>query len=209
MSSPFPSPSEAEFSAAKRAIRMETQRKRRRQPDADALSHAILDTCLKLPEVVSAHTLMFYLDVRDEVRTQHALPRTLASDRRVVVPWCQGPSELQLFLLTDLQELEAGRFGILEPSAALRRLPEKQIQVSELDAIFVPGVAFDRHGGRLGYGKGYFDRLLKTVRPDCALTGLAFECQLCERVPMDSHDVYMDWIVTEQAIYRGTGRGLG
>ena len=69
----------------------------------------------------------------------------------------------------------------------------------------MPGVAFDRRGGRLGHGKGYFDKLLCRVPPRTPCIALAFECQLFPEVPMLPHDLFMDRIVTETAVYEGRG----
>ena len=70
----------------------------------------------------------------------------------------------------------------------------------------VPGVAFDRRGGRMGHGFGYYDKLLEHARPDAPLVALAFECQLFPEIPTQAHDIFMDKIITEQAIYAGKGR---
>ena len=69
--------------------------------------------------------------------------------------------------------------------------------MQELDLLVIPGLAFDRQGGRLGYGKGYFDRLLPGARPDALLAAVAFECQLFDAVPMQPYDVRVDAVVTE------------
>ncbi|MCA9210622.1 MAG: 5-formyltetrahydrofolate cyclo-ligase, partial [Planctomycetales bacterium] len=114
--------------------------------------------------------------------------------------------ELELFHLEDMNELEKGMYGILEPSAAQRERPEKRIAVEELDLIMVPGVAFDRQGGRTGHGKGYYDKLLEHARSDTPLIALAFECQLFDEIPMQEHDIFMDKVVTEDAVYEGRGR---
>ncbi len=67
-------------------------------------------------------------------------------------------------------------------------------------------MAFDRRGGRLGHGFGYYDKLLQRARPDTPLVALAFECQLFDAIPMQEHDIFMDRIVTEEAVYPGKGR---
>jgi 5-formyltetrahydrofolate cyclo-ligase len=74
--------------------------------------------------------------------------------------------------------------------------------VGEIDLIVVPGVAFDRRGGRTGHGKGYYDKLLTHARRDTVLVAVAFECQVFSEVPMTERDVFMDRIVTEKAVYR-------
>jgi 5-formyltetrahydrofolate cyclo-ligase len=89
----------------------------------------------------------------------------------------------------------------------LRGLPEKQVDVQELDLIMVPGVAFDRRGARMGHGKGYYDKLLQHARLNTPLVALAFECQLFEEIPVAEHDIFMDRIITEDHVYQGRGRG--
>ncbi|MNI15577.1 5-formyltetrahydrofolate cyclo-ligase family protein [compost metagenome] len=76
------------------------------------------------------------------------------------------------------------------------------------DVVFVPGLAFDRQGGRLGYGKGYYDRLQASWKQDSGFAlkppvwiGLAFSQQLVPEVPMDGHDAYMDMLITEEGIF--------
>jgi len=69
--------------------------------------------------------------------------------------------------------------------------------------VIVPGVAFDRNGGRIGHGKGYYDKLLQSVRDDSLRVGLAFECQIVDIIPKQSHDASMDYVVTENGSYEG------
>ena len=70
----------------------------------------------------------------------------------------------------------------------------------------VPGTAFDANGGRMGQGKGYYDRLLSRARPEAPLVALAFECQMFPEIPVAPHDVFMDVVLTEQNVYQGRGR---
>jgi 5-formyltetrahydrofolate cyclo-ligase len=106
-----------------------------------------------------------------------------------------------------MDELAIGMYRILEPKPELRHLPHKQVPVTELDLIIVPGVAFDRRGGRMGHGKGYYDKLLEHARPDTPLVALAFDCQLFPEIPTAAHDIFMDRIVTESGVVEGRGRG--
>jgi 5-formyltetrahydrofolate cyclo-ligase len=151
---------------------------------------------------------MYYVDVRSEVRTRHYLPTALTQDKRVVVPYCVN-GELELFHLQNMDELAVGMYKILEPKAELRALANKRVEVGDLDLVIVPGVAFDRDGGRTGHGFGYYDKLLNRARPDAPLIALAFECQLFPRIPMQTHDVFMDKVITETAVYAGKGRSAG
>jgi len=190
----------------KQQIREQAHAARRALENKDELSRIITDRVLQLPEYTRAKTVMFYIDVRAEVRTRHALPAALESGKTIVVPWCNEHRELELFRLGSMDELELGMYRILEPRAELRLLPEKQIAPHELDVILVPGVAFDRRGGRTGHGKGYYDKLLQHARDNAPLIALAFECQMFPEIPMQSHDIFMDKVVTEAAVYEGRGR---
>ncbi len=189
----------------KTAIRKQAHENRRAQLEKDAVSAKIVDRFMELPEYHSAKTVMFYVDVRDEVRTRQALPSALASGKRIVVPYCLD-GELELFWLENMEELELGMYRILEPKNELRTVASKHFQPTDLDLVMVPGVAFDRNGGRTGHGKGYYDKLLQHARLEAPLIALAFECQMFEKIPAESHDIFMDKIVTENVVYSGKGR---
>ena len=189
----------------KTAIRKQAHENRRQQPEKDAVSERIVRRFMDLAEYEKAGTVMFYVDVRDEVRTRHALPEALASGKRIVVPYCLN-GELELFWLENMDELELGMYRILEPKVELRDVAAKRLTPTDLDLVMVPGVAFDRNGGRTGHGKGYYDKLLQHARKDAPLVALSFECQLFEEIPAESHDIFMDKVVTEDVVYVGKGR---
>lgn len=190
----------------KNQIRQQAHENRRNQELKDELSVTIVDKFMALDEFAESNVVMFYVDVRTEVRTRHAFEAALATGKKIVVPWCNESGELELFHLESLDELEVGMYKILEPRKDLRSVAEKVVTAEELDLIMVPGVAFDRRGGRTGHGKGYYDKLLEHARPDAPLVALAFECQLFDEIPMQVHDIYMDKVISEAAIYEGVGR---
>jgi 5-formyltetrahydrofolate cyclo-ligase len=192
----------------KAEIRKRAHAARRALPHKDEISRLIVTRFVDLPEYRRAQTVMYYVDVRDEVRTRHALPAAVDSGKRIVVPWCNDAGELELFHLQKMEELAEGMYGILEPRAELRDRPETCVAPEDLDVIMVPGVGFDRRGGRTGHGKGYYDKLLQHARPDAPLVALAFECQLFEQIPMQNHDIFMDKVITEAAVYEGLGRTI-
>ncbi|MFN3190974.1 MAG: 5-formyltetrahydrofolate cyclo-ligase [Aureliella sp.] len=189
----------------KQEIRTAAHANRKAQVDKDSISGAIVNRFMDLPEYAAAKTVMFYVDVRDEVRTRQALPQAIQSDKRIVIPYCVD-GELELFHLESMDELELGMYKILEPKDELRTVESKRLQAEDLDLIMVPGVAFDRTGGRTGHGKGYYDKLLEHARADTPLVALAFECQMFEEIPCEDHDIYMDKVVTQDAVYDGRGR---
>jgi 5-formyltetrahydrofolate cyclo-ligase len=105
-----------------------------------------------------------------------------------------------------MDELELGMYRILEPKLELRTVAAKHLQPEDLDLVMVPGVAFDRNGGRTGHGKGYYDKLLQHARHNAPLVALSFECQLFDEIPAEEHDIFMDKVVTEKNIFIGRGR---
>lgn len=189
----------------KQEIRKTAHENRKNQSNKDAVSQAIVNRFIELPEYASAATVMFYVDVRDEVRTRHALPDAIQGNKRIVIPYCVD-GELELFHLESMDELEIGMYKILEPRAELRDIASKRLAPEDLDLIMVPGVAFDAQGGRTGHGKGYYDKLLEHARPDAPLVALAFECQMFPEIPCEQHDIYMDKVVTEKRVCIGKGR---
>ncbi len=194
-----------EIERRKRAMRRQAEANRRAQAGKDEASRAICRRLADLPEYAAAGTLSCYVAFRNEVRTRAFLEAAMASGKRVVVPYCHT-DRLALFRLESMDELAPGTLGILEPRAELRSLSARRIEAHDLDLMVVPGVAFDRRAARLGHGKGYYDRLLVDVRPDAPIVGLAFECQLFPEVPTRPHDVALDLVITERAVYRGRGR---
>jgi len=183
---------------------------RNEQIDKDVMSRIICAQFVAHPVYQQAKTVMWYIHCRSEVRTQSTLLGELDAGKRMVIPYCtkdqQGHNKLGLWWLEDFAELVPGMWGILEPPKQRWGELGKEVAPEQLDCVMVPGVAFDRNGGRLGNGAGYYDRLLKGVRADAVLIGVCFESQLVEQVSMDAHDVAMDIVMTEKNLYAGKGR---
>ena len=193
--------------ARKAAIREQARKNRIAQKDKDAVSRQIVGAFRALPAYAAAKAVMWYVDAGSEVRTRHVLPEALKGGKRIVIPYCiVETNQLELFLLEDMAELAEGAHKILEPRDDLRTRPGKRVAAEELDLVMVPGTAFDPRGGRMGQGKGYYDRLLSRVRPDCPLVALAFECQIFPEIPVAPHDVFMDLVLTESRTITGRGR---
>jgi len=198
---------------AKGLMRRKAYDARNEQPDKDAVSQAAVTRLMQLSEYCQAKTVLWYLDCRSELRTRHVLPEALAGSTRIIVPYCTvddaGANKLGLWSLASMDELAVGKWKILEPPHARWGESGKEVEPDELDLVIVPGVAFSRRGGRMGNGQGYYDRLLTQVRADCALIGLCYESQLFDDLIIGPHDVFMDKVVTESAIYTGQGRTPG
>jgi 5-formyltetrahydrofolate cyclo-ligase len=95
-------------------------------------------------------------------------------------------------------EMETNKWGIPEPKCPVEFIPPMM-----MDMVLVPLLGFDSKGNRIGYGKGYYDQFLPLLRPGCPKIGLAFECQkLNGLLPTESHDVPLDYVITEEKVYR-------
>ena len=139
-------------------------------------------------------TVTAFLSFGSEIDTRSLIGSILnrLSPPRLLLPSLRQSKTIVLRPFDRDTPLLPGPFGILEPETALSVPP------SEVDIFFLPGVAFDRRGGRLGYGKGYFDRLLAGRNAHGTRVGLAFSEQIVEKVPTGAHDRPMDYLVTEE-----------
>jgi 5-formyltetrahydrofolate cyclo-ligase len=115
-------------------------------------------------------------------------------DRRWVFPRVSGDDLTFHAILDPVSELVAGAFGILEPAAGLAEIP-----VPRIDAFFCPGLAFDPNGGRLGRGRGFYDRMLANARHDALKIGVCFDCQIVPDTLPQPHDVRMNGVVSEKS----------
>ena len=182
------------------AIRRAALEARRDVTDAATRASAIADRLRALEVYQRAGTICWYVGVRDEVATLEMIERALGEGRRAVVPWRAGEG-LELFAIAGAADLEPASFALLEPGLAARSDPARRTPPDAVDLFVVPGVAFDRQGRRLGYGRGFYDRLLALARPDAAIVGLAFDAQVVDRIPAAPHDVPMRAVVTESTVY--------
>lgn len=151
-----------------------------------------------VPEYKNAKAILFYVSAKpNEVDTHSLIREALSGNVRVLVPSTDfDRNELIISEIKDMIELAPARYGLLEP----RRDSLVPTDPGEADVIIVPGVAFDRHCRRIGFGGGYYDRLLADSK--ATTIALGYEGQMVERVPVDANDIPVDIIVTESGIYR-------
>ena len=158
-----------------------------------AASAAITARIAALPSFIAARTVLLTLPFRSEWDTLPLVEEALAAGKTVAAPRVNRATRmLDLHSLSEsARALLPGAFGIPEPAATADRVPPESVEW-----VLVPGVAFDRTGRRLGYGGGYYDRLLPLLGRATRVAG-AFDLQLVDRVPWAPHDVCVDVIVTE------------
>jgi len=156
-------------------------------------SRIITERLLALPEFARARTIFAYVSFRSEVETLDLIAHCLKRGVTVSVPLTL-PAEHRLLphaITEPGRDLAPGYCSIPEPLTTLPLVDPASIEV-----VLVPGSVFDVHGGRLGYGGGYYDRFLQGA-PQALRIGLAFDLQLVEAVPLESHDQQLDYLITE------------
>jgi 5-formyltetrahydrofolate cyclo-ligase len=181
---------------AKRVLRRAVLAERDAVPEDDrsARSRAIADRFFGLPETAGAETVLAFWSFGSEVDTGPLIARLRSQGKTIALPRIEGNEVAPVVAAPETPMREAS-FGAMEPAGPA-------LDVVELDLVVVPGVAFDRSCGRLGYGGGYYDRLLEKRRDGVAAIAIAFALQIVDRVPIGAIDRRIDGVVTESEMIR-------
>jgi len=161
-------------------------------------SQKISELITQLEIFKKAERIALYFSIKNEVRTEQIFEMAMECGKKVYFPHMEG-TILEFHRVDDLGELKPGKFGIPEP-----RQDSAKIQTKDLDIIVVPGVAFDRLGRRVGYGKGYYDRTLKEIHKE-KLIGLAYGFQVLDRIPVEAGDIGLGSLIMESGIIFAKG----
>lgn len=174
----------------------------RQREQLDSAAHALLSVAIMqrlaaMPEYRCASTVLAYMNFGTEFASRAWAQRVLEDGKQLFLPKVDGVGkQLELYRVQDLSgQLRQSVWGIDEP------VPERCERLIELNAVefaLLPGVAFARDGARLGYGGGYYDKLLARMERRPVLVAAAFALQLVPAIPQEDTDVKVDWIVTEQ-----------
>lgn len=184
-----------EAAREKQTIREQILKQRRQFPrqEREKASCSVQEHLLAWPTFQKAQTVHLFLNQPHEVETFGIVRSCWEMGKTVAIPYIvpQSP-QLGHSLLTHWNQLTQTKFDLQEP------LPEarQSFDLNSIDLVLVPGVAFDQSGGRLGYGKGYYDRFLSEI--EGFFLGLAFSFQIVPKVPQADLDVAMDGILTEE-----------
>jgi len=173
-------------------------RKQLSRQEAAAKSRCIQKRLCQLADFTENHCILFYAAYQKEVRTQEAIQTALQQGKKVVLPLIDlQDKKLILFQVYHYpQDVEEGCFSIPQP----RKERQRVVPLECIDLVILPGIAFDLQGNRLGYGGGYYDRLLSAKHSATTLIGLAYELQIVEDIPNLSHDVQADKVITEKRV---------
>ncbi|QWU17198.1 5-formyltetrahydrofolate cyclo-ligase [Paenibacillus sophorae] len=198
--------SKRELRSRAAAVRDEINPLRRGEWSSLVCRHA-----LEWLEETGVKSLMVYVPFRSELDTRPLIEWCWANERKVILPRVHADTgELSLHRVESWNELAQGAYGIPEPAETSPAIGEEAGPL----VVFVPGLAFDARGGRLGYGRGYYDRLWARFRVSASGTpentvwiGLAYGAQVLPEVPMDVHDAYMDMLITEEGMLNCRKKG--
>jgi 5-formyltetrahydrofolate cyclo-ligase len=188
----------------KSVLRRQSMERRDALDERTRRSVAICERIIASAEYRAARTLHCYLPMRSEVDVRALIAHAFAHGKSiavpVVVPKANELSHAWLESL-DAEALAPGVFGTANPRSLRRAAP------GDWDLTIVPLLAFDRRGHRLGYGKGFYDRLLATLA--VPTIGAAFAAQEIAALPDQPHDIALDWIATEDELIAGRAQTRG
>lgn len=159
-------------------------------------SRQIIKKFLATPIYKKSSVIMAYMPMADEVQLQEFFADAFKKKKILAIPFIVERGIIKPVILPNLEVLEVGEFGILTVKKNFREF----IDEKKIDCIIVPGAAFDIHGNRLGLGGGYYDRFLKSVE-NAKKIALAFDFQVTENLPTESHDMSVDLIITEKNFF--------
>ncbi|WP_459479952.1 5-formyltetrahydrofolate cyclo-ligase [Clostridium saccharoperbutylacetonicum] len=181
----------------KKELRKEILRKRQVMDaiEKEKADNKITDEFLKTDYYKKAEKIFIYVSYDSEINTKGIINRALSDNKKIYVPRTDFKTKnMDAVEIISLDELMENSYGILEPS-----IEKTSINPNNIDLIVVPGVAFDRNGGRMGYGAGFYDRYFKKLSNDkIKKLVLAYDLQVVAEVPMEECDVPVDYIITEK-----------
>ena len=173
----------------KKNLRCDMKAKRNALTDEEK-KHAAANCLSKLkelPEFMNADWIYAYIACRNELETADIISWCLSHGKHVAVPKVQGEI-MHFYEITALSDCVPGAFGILEPAG------EEKDRITTPGFMLVPGLAFDKNGNRLGYGGGFYDKYLAS-HEEIITAALGYDFQIVEKVPSESHDRRMDYLI--------------
>lgn len=165
------------------------------QSEVQALSDMIIRKLIDTEEYRKAETILTYVSFRSEVITDDLILTAINDGKKVGVPKVEK-DKMVFYRLKGLDMLEDGYFGVREPLMTDEPMdPEKCLMI-------VPGLVFDFSLNRIGYGKGFYDKYFAEYSDkDFVKCGIAFDCQMCEKIEADPFDQPLDMLITETSLF--------
>ena len=158
-------------------------------------SHATIEKFFATSIYKNSKIVMAYSSMPEEIQLDEFFVKALGHGKILAIPFIKG-REMFAAKLSSLDELETGAYGIL----TVKNAADKFIDAKNFDCIVTPGLAFDCHCNRLGKGGGYYDKFF-TNAVNAKKIALAFDCQIVEKVPVASHDIPVDFVITQKKFF--------
>ena len=153
----------------------------------DITSIQIHENLKKNTTFTSAQNIACYFPIGSEVNTHNIMLDILKQSKNLLLPRIIN-NDIEFYIVPNLEKLEKGHFEIMEPKDSCEK-------AKKIDCLLIPTVGVSKLGVRLGYGRGYYDKFLSST--DAVKISLTYSKQIVKSIPNDSHDIKMDWIVTE------------
>jgi len=169
------------------------KRKSLSKKEVSQKSKIIRQKTLELPQIIPSKCILLYLPINNEVGTFDLIRHLQLVGKIIYLP-AYSNENYDICEFVSFDNLKVGPYGILQP------INNSTMDTGNIDMAILPGVAFDKSGTRLGYGKGVYDRLLKNSR--LVKIGLGYEFQVEDKLPKESHDVVLNVLVTDKKVYQ-------
>ena len=153
----------------------------------DILSERIHQNLKRITSFTNSQNIACYFPIGSEIDTHNIMLDMLEQDKNLLLPRIVN-NNLEFCIVPNLEKLEKGSFEIMEPRDSCKK-------AEKINCVLIPTVGVSKSGVRLGYGKGYYDRFLSST--DAVKISLTYSKQIVKSIPSDSHDIKIDWIVTE------------
>lgn len=156
------------------------------------MDNKIFANVINSNEYKNSDNIFLFVSYNSEVDTHKIINYSLKHGKRIFLPKViSRKAGMEIIEIKSFSDLEKSKYGILEPSGENYASPE------DIDVVFAPGLAFDKKGGRLGYGAGFYDRYLTLLKKSTSKIGLCYSVQVIENVPMEEYDIKMNGIITD------------
>lgn len=184
---------------SKKELRKRILSIRNNMPGEDVVNNSriIRDKIIGLDVFKQSKVIFIYMDFKNEVMTSDLIKHMLFEKKRVVVPYTDTVSTVLIpSEITGESDLKLNSFGYSEPKKV------SPVNIEEIDLVIIPGLVFDKNLNRIGFGKGYYDRILNKLKASARKVAVAHDFQVLEEIPAEEHDVKMDMIITEKSIMK-------
>ena len=169
--------------------------------DFNLKSEKVLEQLVKLPEWQKADTVLIFLSLQDEIKTDIIIKQALSEEKKTAVPRIKD-NDLVFHIIESLNsDFNTHKLGMDEPDETFPVITP-QLLKTENTLIIVPGLAYDKNCFRLGRGKGFYDRFLSSVEDDISKIGIGYDFQIIESVPVEDHDFPLDMVITDNFFFK-------